>query len=120
MQQVDSLVNNVFSIEEVRSMVASGEKNQWIEKFLIGLQGWDREMAEEAVPLLNAYYDGTDWQIATPLRAIIAQVGENFSINYLIEDKLSYRNNLLLCLKAPCMDKHYNEEVFSWHHIRLK
>ena len=46
--------------------------------------GWGGETTEEAVKLLNAYYDETDWQISAPFKPIISYAGKKFNINYLI------------------------------------
>jgi hypothetical protein len=100
--------------------VLNGERNEHIERLLIGLQGWDERVAEEAVILLNVLYDNVDWQFNSPFKPVICQVGEDFEINYLIENKEQFRQNLILCLKAPCMDKHFRKEVFSWHHLKIK
>ena len=43
------------------------------------------------------------------LRPSIAQVGDKFAINYLIEDIKDHRENVMLCLKAPCQNPHYNQ-----------
>lgn len=61
--------------------------NYWVEKLLIGLLGWNDEMATEATVLLNVLYDGVDWQREAPFNPIISQVDEKFMINYLIDGK---------------------------------
>lgn len=43
------------------------------------------------------------------LRPSIAQVGDNFTINYLIENIPDHRENVMLCLKAPCQNPLYNQ-----------
>jgi hypothetical protein len=46
--------------------------------------GWGSEATEEAVRLLNAYYDETDWQVQSPFKPIISYAGKRFLINYLV------------------------------------
>lgn len=87
---------------------------------MIGLLGWNEKFAEEATVLLNVFYDKVDWQHSSPFKPVISQVGEEFEVNYLIENREENRKNLVICLKAPCMNKNYRQEVFSWHHLRVK
>ena len=65
--------------------------------------------------MLNVYYDNSDWQIRSAFRPSVAQTGEQFSINYLIENTKDHRDLITVCVKAPCFNSHYNEEIFSWH-----
>ena len=81
--QLEKLINEEFSVNEIQQLVYSGVKNPDLERLLIGLMGW-REDTEKAVKLLNCYYDSHDWQSNDATRPVICQMGENFSINYLI------------------------------------
>jgi hypothetical protein len=54
------------------------------------LQGWE-SYYEEAIKLLNVYYDHSDWQIRAPFHPVIAQQKEKLNINYLIEDSKDHR-----------------------------
>lgn len=118
--QVAKLLEGKFSLKDLKNRVLCGERNEYLEKLMVGLQGWNDEMSEEVVLLLNVFYDNVDWQLHSPFKPVIVQVGEEFEVNYLIDNKEQYRQNLILCLKAPCMDKHYRGEVFSWHHLKIK
>ncbi len=72
-------------LKEVKIALIEGVRNQNLESLLIGMMGWGGESSEEAVRLLNAYYDQTDWQISGPFKPVISFGGKKFNINYLIE-----------------------------------
>lgn len=74
-------------MEDVRTKVINGERNDLIEKLLIGLLGWSQKTAEQATILLNVFYDKSDWQFSSPFKPVISQVGQDFEINYLIENR---------------------------------
>ena len=65
------------------------------------------------------YYDNCDWQINSELNSVIRVEGQEFEIDYLIENKVQNRKNLIICLKAPCFNGLFNGEVFSWHSPKL-
>lgn len=69
--------------------------------------------------MLNVYYDHSDWQIRAAFKPIIEQKGDKFIINYLIEDTKAHRELITVCVKSPCFNSMYNEEVFSWHRPKL-
>jgi hypothetical protein len=89
-----------------------------IEKLLIALQGW-KGFSDEAVKLLNVFYDNCDWQLHSQYNSVVAVVQDPFRINYLIEKNKRQRETLLFGLKTPCASPHYHGEVFSWHKPKL-
>lgn len=90
-----------------------------LERLLIGMLGWGDNTTEEAVRLLNSYYDNSDWQINSPFKPIISYAGKKFHINYLIEDQLGNENDLLFLVKAPTLNPETNIEVLSFHRPKL-
>lgn len=62
-------------MDDVKTKLLSGQRNQQIEKLLVGLLGWDDKIAEESTVLLNIFYDNVDWQLYAPFKPVICQVG---------------------------------------------
>src|SRR5690606_17697059 len=87
------------------------------ERLLIGLIGW-KDDSDKAIKLLNCYYASNDWQSNDVSKPTICQCGENFTINYLIENS-KYRDQIIVCLKAPCFNSQYNHYCFSFHKPKL-
>lgn len=104
-------------MQELANYLNFTHRNPYLEKLLIGLQGW-RGHTEEAVRYLNVYYDNCDWQINSEYNSVVAVTGEPFQVDYLIEN-VRKRESMVFCLKAPCYSPHYSEEVFSWHRPQL-
>lgn len=52
-------------------------KNPWVEKLLIGLQGWD-ELISYSIRYLNVFIDGCDWQHHQAYNSSIATVDDSF------------------------------------------
>lgn len=117
-EQVQNIIEGTFQMQDLITLLNLTHHNPYIEKLLIALQGW-RGFTEEAVKYLNVYYDNCDWQINSEYNSVIAVSGEPFQVNYLIENIKKYRESLIFCLKAPCYNPHYSEEVFSWHRPQL-
>lgn len=67
-------MNNSFQIQDLISYLNFTHFNPYIERLLIGLQGW-KGFTEEAVKYLNVYYDNCDWQINSEYNAIVAVSG---------------------------------------------
>ena len=88
--------------------------NPWVEKFLIGLQGWS-QYTDKAIRMLNVYYDYCDWQLNAEFSSTIHVTGDTFTIDYLIDNPKSHQQTLIYCLHAPAFDPSLAIEVFSWH-----
>jgi hypothetical protein len=115
--QVHGAVDGGLQMQEIGNYLNFTSRNPYIEKLLIGLQGW-RGYTEEAVRYLNVYYDNCDWQINSEYNSVIAVSGDPFQVDYLIEN-VRKRESMIFCLKAPCYSPYYSQEVFSWHRPQL-
>ena len=92
--------------------------NSWLERLLIGLQGW-KQHSDNAVRLLNVYYDNCDWQLNSEYNSVVYVTGDHFAINYLIDNPKYDHQTIVYCLNAPCFDPDIPLEVFSWHKPHL-
>ena len=102
-EQVNRVVNNQFYIEDLVPFLNYTYFNPWVERLLIGLQGW-KQFTDQAIRLLNVFYDNCDWQLNSEYNAVIQVVGDTFKINYLIDNQKHHQQSLIYCLKAPCFD----------------
>lgn len=82
------IIDNTLNLGDVKVPVIEGIVDEQLERLLIGMLGWGDNTTEEAVRLLNSYYDNSDWQINSPFKPIISYAGKKFQINYLIEDQM--------------------------------
>jgi hypothetical protein len=82
-EQVKSIVEGRFQMQDLLTLLNLTHNNPYVEKLLIGLQGW-RGCTEEAVKYLNVFYDNCDWQINSEYNSVIAVSGQPFQVNYLI------------------------------------
>jgi hypothetical protein len=58
-------------------------------------------ICEQAVRLLNCFYDCVDWQLLAPLRATVATVGERFEVTALSRYVLAPGEAVLLVAACP-------------------
>lgn len=100
---MNKIVNNQFFTEDLVSILNHTRYNPWVEKLLIGLQGW-KGLTDQAIKLLNVYYDNCDWQLNSEYNPVIYVQGDAFVINYLIDDPKPHHQTLVYCLNAPCFD----------------
>lgn len=104
-EQIRSIVaNSQDYLKEVRVPVIEGVQDDHLESLLIGMLGWGSDSTEEAVRLLNAYYDRSDWQISAPFKPVISYAHKKFHINYLIEDVPNTEQELVFLVKAWTMN----------------
>jgi hypothetical protein len=115
---VQKVVNNQFYIDDLVPHLNYTRFNPWIEKLLIGLQGW-KQFTDSAIKLLNVFYDNCDWQLNSEYNSVVRATGDPFSINYLIDNPKQNQQTLIYCLKAPCFDETVPLEIFSWHLPKL-
>ncbi len=102
-EQVNKVVNNQFYIEDLIPFLNYTYFNPWVERLLIGLQGW-KQFTDQAIKLLNVFYDNCDWQLNSEYNEVIYVAGDAFKINYLIDNQKHQQRSLVYCLKAPCFD----------------
>lgn len=102
-QQIKKIVNNQFYIDDLIPYLNYTRFNPWIQKLLIGLQGW-KTFTDSAIKLLNVFYDNCDWQLNSQYNSVIRVTGDPFIINYLIDNPKQHQQTLIYCLKAPCFD----------------
>ena len=74
---MNKIVNQTFQIQDLVEYLNFTHYNPYLEKLLIGLQGWSG-FIEEAVKYLNVYYDNCDWQINSEYNSVIASNGDHF------------------------------------------
>lgn len=117
-EQVNKIVNNQFFKEDLITILNFTRYNPWVEKLLIGLQGW-KNCTDTAIKLLNVYYDNCDWQLTSEYNPVVNVTGDNFMINYLIDNPKPNHQSIIYCLNAPCFDDSIPIEVFSWHIPKL-
>jgi hypothetical protein len=117
-EQVSNIVNNTFQIQDIITFLNYTRYNPYVERLLIGLQGW-KGFTEEAVKYLNVFYDNCDWQINSEYNSVVAVQGDRFEVNYLIENIKKSRESITICSKTPCYNPHYNGEIFTWHMPKL-
>lgn len=72
-------------IKDIRNLVLAGVHHPELERVLIGMMGWEGDVAEETIKLLNAYYDKSNWQIRCEFTPVISEIGKNFQVDYLID-----------------------------------
>lgn len=65
--------------------------------------GWGGEITDDAVRLLNIYYDGVDWQLRSPFRPVISSVGKRVKIDYLVDDQ-KCEQDLVFLIKTRSFD----------------
>eukprot|EP00742_Colponemidia_sp_Colp-10_P005221 GILJ01005578.1.p1 GENE.GILJ01005578.1~~GILJ01005578.1.p1 ORF type:complete len:1904 (+),score=304.73 GILJ01005578.1:50-5761(+) len=85
-----------------------------IERLLICLLGHPKqEIREQAVMLLNSFYDGTDWQLQEPFTPIWRHVGDDFVVEEELE--IDDCSGVFVLLHAPSYHTASTSYTLSWH-----
>ena len=111
-EQIGNVLRGDFHPEDVIGALNYTSNNPWVEKLLIGLQGWE-EHTGHAIKYLNVHIDDCDWQQHQAYNSSVSVTGDKFVINYLIENHPKYKGSLAICLKAPCLNPHYTGEILA-------
>lgn len=111
---MSKIISGEFHHEDLVTVLNHTRYNPWVERLLIALQGW-KGLTDASIRLLNVYYDNCDWQINSEYNSVVYVTGDQFQINYLIDNPEKHQQSLVYCLNAPCLDESIPIEIFSWH-----
>ena len=79
---------------------------------------------DQAVVLLNMFYDGVDWQLSSAFRPVVRVVGQHFKVNLIVDLDMSTKENsnaqIFIGLSAPSPIEGVNKTLLTWHKIESR
>ena len=78
----------------------------------------EKEIRDEAVKLLNMFYDETNWQEKESFKEIsISNIGEEFSLELVVRKNDFDQDNTMVIISSPSYNLKVPLNVISWNSI---
>ena len=92
---------------------------KFCEKLFIQMLGHrEKEIRDEAVKLLNMFYDETNWQEKESFKEIsISNIGEEFSLELVVRKNDFDQDNTMVIISSPSYNLKVPLNVISWNSI---
>lgn len=91
-----------------------------VQQLLVALLGHKSERIRYlATVLLNAFFDGHDWQRDAPFVSVIKQVGEKFEVELSVQDEGDL-DGAFLILSAPSFNPGSRYKCYSYHTVEWR